>query len=119
MKLEDRVYKNRQAKYAHHEKLCKELNQLYVAKNSDYNDAFGRSFRRKGLAALSLRLEDKFMRFESLASGHKAEVKDESIRDTLRDMANYCIMGMVELDAQEGLVEGYDPNIYGIIVRQP
>ena len=45
-----------------------------------------------------IRLSDKFNRFKTLSRGTEAAVKDESIRDTLIDLANYAIMTVLEMD---------------------
>ena len=45
-----------------------------------------------------IRLGDKYLRFKTLTSGEKQRVSDESIRDTLIDLANYSIMTIMELD---------------------
>lgn len=44
---------------------------------------------------------DKLARFKSLTKSGVQEVKDESIRDTLIDLANYAIMTVLELDDQK------------------
>ena len=43
-------------------------------------------------------LGDKLARFKSLTKSGVQEVKDESIRDTLIDLANYAIMTVLEMD---------------------
>ena len=45
-----------------------------------------------------IRRGDKLARFKSLTKSEVQEVKDESIRDTLIDLANYAIMTVLELD---------------------
>lgn len=45
-----------------------------------------------------IRLGDKYLRFKTLIGGEKQRVSDESIRDTLIDLANYSIMTIMELD---------------------
>lgn len=47
-----------------------------------------------------IRLGDKFGRFKTLTLTGVQHVKDESIRDTLLDLANYALMTVVELDMQ-------------------
>ena len=80
-----------------HADICKELNDLYIIKNADYGDSFGKSYERYGEVMAAIRLNDKLNRFERLIQ-HKSEVKDESVRDTLIDLANYAIMTIVEMD---------------------
>lgn len=82
-------------KYAIHSKICSELTELYKRKNHDYGDSFGKSFTEYGMAMPCIRLEDKLNRLKSLTR-KDAEVMDETIDDTLMDLANYAIMTLVE-----------------------
>lgn len=81
-----------------HKAITVELNQLYEKKNKDYGDSFHISFVEEGMAMARIRLSDKLSRFKTLTKGNKQEVKDESIRDTLIDLANYAIMTVMEID---------------------
>lgn len=81
-----------------HWELCRELQELYHRKHLDYGDSFHLSFLEEGLAMPRIRLGDKYLRFKTLTSGEKQRVSDESIRDTLIDLANYSIMTIMELD---------------------
>lgn len=87
-------------KVEHHAKLCKELNDLYARKNADYGDSFGKSFEEEGLAMARIRLGDKFNRFKTLSRSVERKVLDESIRDTLIDLANYAIMTVLEMEEE-------------------
>ena len=80
-----------------HEYLLYILHAQYVAKNADYGNSFSETFERFGLTAPIVRMWDKLQRIETL-SRQDAKVKDESIRDTLLDLANYAIMTVMELD---------------------
>ena len=84
-----------------HAQICSELHELYEAKNADYGDAFSRTFNEYGMVAPLLRLEDKLSRLKSLHRKGVQQIKQESMRDTLIDLANYAIMTVMELDAQE------------------
>ena len=42
------------------------------------------------------RLSDKFYRLKTLLEGAEQQVKSESIDDTLLDLANYCLMEILE-----------------------
>lgn len=79
-----------------HEDICKVLNDIYRAKNADYNDSFGKSFQEYGMIMAAIRLEDKLNRFKALIK-QEAKVLDESIEDTLMDLANYSIMTLIEI----------------------
>lgn len=82
-----------------HRKICGELNALYERKNADYGDSFHLSFQEEGMAMPRIRLGDKFNRFKILTRLKEGPmVNDESIRDTLIDLANYAIMTVMEID---------------------
>lgn len=83
-----------------HEAICKELNDLYARKNHDYGNSFHASYTEDGLLMAKIRIGDKYNRFKSLIKSDQ-KVKEESIRDTLIDMANYCIMTVIELDGEQ------------------
>lgn len=84
-------------KVARHYAICQKLNSVYKAKNHDYGDSFGDTFKKLGIISAVTRLSDKMNRLMSLAVAHDAQVKDEKIEDTLLDMANYAIMTLIEL----------------------
>lgn len=82
-----------------HSAICNELNAVYERKNSDYNDSFSKSFTEYGMAMPCIRLEDKLNRLKALTIHSKSQmVKDESVADTLMDLANYAIMTLIELE---------------------
>lgn len=91
---------NRDCKLSHHKAICDGIHDLYEIKNHDYGDSFEQSFRDHGILAGVIRIEDKFNRLKTLAGGAEQKVQDESIRDTLRDMANYAIMTLLEMEVQ-------------------
>lgn len=90
-----------------HKKLCDSLNALYTRKNHDYGDSFHNTFIEEGFAMSRIRLSDKLSRFKSLTkkmeaeTGHVILVPDESIRDTLIDLANYALMTVMEMDRSD------------------
>lgn len=79
-----------------HSRICTELTSLYERKNHDYGDSFGKSFAEYGMAMPCIRLEDKLNRLKALTRNGDQQVSDESIDDTLMDLANYAIMTIVE-----------------------
>lgn len=94
-------------KVERHMDICKGLNEIYEQKNHDYGDSFHDTFVEEGMAMARIRLSDKLNRFKKLTrmSEDRSEgftnvpmVKDESIRDTLLDLANYAIMTVMEMD---------------------
>ena len=80
-----------------HAGICAELTNTYRKKNADYGNSFSRAVEKYGLVSALTRISDKFNRLESLILHKKQEVKDESIQDTLLDLANYCIMTVMEI----------------------
>ncbi len=82
-----------------HSRLCDYIKDLYVRKNHDYGDSFHKTFLEEGMAMSRIRLSDKLDRFKTLSKNpDSVKVTDESIRDTLIDLANYAIMTVVEID---------------------
>ncbi len=79
-----------------HARICDDLNKLYERKNHDYGDSFCKSFAEYGMAMPCIRLEDKLNRLKALTRNDDQKVIDESIDDTLMDLANYAIMTLVE-----------------------
>lgn len=86
-----------ESKEDRHRDLCTQIHDTYIKKNHDYGDSFGKSFQDWGITAAAVRIEDKFNRFKNLAKGAENMVADERMEDTLLDMANYCIMTVLEL----------------------
>ncbi|KAA9242186.1 DUF1599 domain-containing protein [Aerococcus mictus] len=80
-----------------------EMANLYDRKNSDYGNSFDRSIDQFGLVASAVRLGDKYNRFSQLINANQ-QVKDESIRDTLIDLANYAVMTILWLDEKGEVV---------------
>lgn len=90
------------AKVEAHKKICVEINELYAKKNHDYGDSFHQTFKEEGFAMSRIRLSDKLNRFKTLSRADaKQEVSDESIRDTLIDLANYAIMTVLEMEVAD------------------
>lgn len=79
------------------ESVLDEMKELHAKKDKDYGSAFHKSFEEFGATAGVVRLNDKMERVKSLVKNGKAEVKDESLLDTLEDMASYAVMLYVEL----------------------
>lgn len=76
--------------------LARECRETFQAKNQDYGD----SFREDGLIGVFIRLKDKINRALNLLD-HENEyrmVRSETLRDTLLDYSNYCLMGVVVYD---------------------
>lgn len=79
------------------ESVLDEMKELHAKKDEDYGSAFHKSFEEFGATAGVVRLNDKMERVKSLVKNGKAEVKDESMLDSLKDLACYAVMLYVEL----------------------
>ena len=90
-------------KYERHSEITKQLNEIYIAKNTDYGDAFANTFKKLGIISAVTRIADKTNRLMSLSAKTEAErnVKDETIKDTLMDLANYALMTLIEMEELE------------------
>lgn len=72
-------------------KECTEMTKLYAKKNHDYGNSFAKGVSDIGNAYAIGRLYDKMNRLITL-SKVKAEVDNESMEDTVRDLACYSVM---------------------------
>lgn len=78
--------------------ICRDLMALHVRKNHDYGNAAHESYEEFGLISYVIRLNDKMKRLKSLTKpGVEQKVKNESIEDTLMDLAAYAIMAIESL----------------------
>lgn len=72
--------------------ITKEECEVFRAKNLAYGNSFEESINKYGLIAALTRISDKFNRLESLILSQNYSTNNESLSDTLMDMANYCNM---------------------------
>lgn len=91
--------------------------QTYIKKNMDYGDSFSKSYKEFGLTAPVVRISDKVERLKSLTKVD-AMVKDESIRDTFIDCANYCVMTVVEMDIEDEKNKASEEEIKDVINKR-
>jgi len=75
-----------------------ELYKIFLQKNSAYGDAY----RQFGAVGVIMRMGDKLMRLKTITqSSVSIDCGDETLRDTLKDLANYCVLALLELDRLE------------------
>lgn len=77
------------------------LAEVLQEKNDAYGDSFTKSVDEDGLLVLKIRLGDKFNRISSLIKKGELKENDESLEDTLLDMAGYSILGLKWLKEHE------------------
>ena len=76
--------------------IAKELCQLYEKKNRAYGNSFGDTYKKLGIISAVTRISDKYNRLCNLAINPDIDNLGESIEDTLKDMASYAIMTLIE-----------------------
>ena len=79
------------------EDVVKELTELYKKKNEDYGNSFEQSLNQYGLLPTIIRLKEKITRADNIFMNNKTAVIDESMEDTLKDIANYSIITLTWL----------------------
>ena len=82
------------------------MHDLYIAKNSDYGDSYA-NIRTKYPTSVLIRIADKLSRLEILMGGNEAKILDEGINDTLTDLANYCVLELVEREVDEQYLKAF------------
>ena len=74
------------------------LAKILQEKNDAYSDSFSKSLDEDGLLVLKIRLSDKFNRICNLIKRGEDKENDESLEDTLLDLAGYSILGLKYLE---------------------
>lgn len=82
------------------------LKDVFLRKNADYGSSVKKNYdklekygRNEGLKYVFGRISEKYDRLENLIYGdHPNQVIDESIADTLLDMANYAILASISFN---------------------
>lgn len=99
-----------------HADLCAQMHELCVEKNKRYGDSFSKTVQYYGLISALTRMSDKWNRIETIILGRADESADESLVDSLTDLANYCIMTVCEImqmnidKLKTRYPDGFDPE---------
>lgn len=73
--------------------ILRQMDNTHTRKNSDYGDAAYKGYKKYGDYYFLVQLHNKLTRLENLTiNNKKPQVEDESIDDSLLDMANYAVM---------------------------
>lgn len=87
-----------------HDEILDEIHTMYQQKNERYGNSFSEQFREFGMLSSLIRLTDKLNRLKTLSLAPEGyDTLDESLRDTLLDMANYSILTIMELDKRSDM----------------
>ena len=87
--------------------MVSEIDYLYAALEKAGFAVMVRQFdspkkvRRSKLLYLSDNIETLGMNVKNIVKGKDMNIKDESMRDNLMDIANYCVLTIMELDNQK------------------
>lgn len=71
---------------------CEKAIEVKKKKGHDYGDVFEKTYGDYGLLSPIMRFRDKMGRIETLMKVKSNQVSDESIKDTILDLGNYCFM---------------------------
>lgn len=86
-------------KFELHKRILEEMHNIYMRKNTDYGDSTHETYLKFGPNAYLVRMQDKLNRVHNLVKNGSGNtyVADESIHDSLLDLANYAILMSMEL----------------------
>lgn len=85
-----------------HQEICDNIHETWLQKNAAYGDSFHQLYADLGIISAVTQITHKYNRLKNLAKEKNADLLagDESIQDTLIDMANYCIMTAMEIERE-------------------
>ena len=87
-----------------HQEICDYIHMdLYLPKNAAYGDSFHKLYSDLGIISAITQISHKYNRLVNLAKDKNADMiaTDESITDTLLDLANYCILTAMEIEREQ------------------
>ena len=87
-----------------HQEICDYIHMdLYLPKNAAYGDSFHKLYSDLGIISAVTQISHKYNRLVNLAKDKNADMiaTDESITDTLLDLANYCILTAMEIEREQ------------------
>lgn len=92
-----------------HEQICNEIHEMYIKKNADYGDSVGELYQKLGDVSFLTRISDKYHRLMNLMCDYdgymKKEINYESVDDTIQDLANYCIIWLMERELEREYIK--------------
>ena len=100
-KLDDGIYKNvggcmMDKNHKKHRQLCNDLNNLYITKNKEYGNSFTDTYEKLGIISAVTQILHKTNRIVEVST--EQELVHESLENNLIDLANYCLMTLMELE---------------------
>ena len=73
------------------------LGELYEKKDKCYGGSFSSTYQKLGIISAVTRISDKYNRLCNLATNPDIDNLGENLEDTLKDLASYAIMTLIEL----------------------
>lgn len=90
------------------EKLTTQMLETFKKKRNDYGPSSRLTYNLFGPDSMAVRMFDKLLRFANLTTeGHETKVKDESVIDTLVDLANYALIAVIEYKYYRDIISPY------------
>lgn len=80
-----------------HKMLCAEIHDMFKSKRADYGPTTEELLLRYGPVTMLTFLRTKLNRLDNLLLNSKTP-NNESVEDSIRDMANYCIIWLLEIN---------------------
>lgn len=80
--------------------IAQEMADTYKRKNADYGNSFSNTVAKYGVGTALARIDDKLSRATNLLLNGNQQVNDEAITDTLKDLATYGIMLLMEIESK-------------------
>lgn len=82
------------------DKVIHEMRETYLRKNADYGNSFAETIQEFGFIPAIARINDKLKRVKNMVKGQEMNI-GESLRDNLLDIANYCVITVMEIDKRK------------------
>ncbi|WP_028125590.1 nucleotide modification associated domain-containing protein [Eremococcus coleocola] len=87
-----------------HREILDKMHQTYITKKGDYGNSFSQTYQKFGQIAALVRLWDKMNRLSNLYD-KDPQVANESVLDTLYDLANYAVLTIMEMEGDYDKVD--------------
>lgn len=90
------------------EELTAKMLETFKKKRNDYGPSSRLTYNLFGPDSMAVRMFDKLLRFANLTTeGRETKVKDESVIDTLVDLANYALITVIEYKYYRDIISPY------------
>ena len=77
------------------------MTDIFAKKRHDYGQSTRETYDKFGMVSFLVRMHDKLSRLDTLVTKELTPAVDESIDDTLLDLANYCVIALLEKEIRK------------------